>query len=225
MRKTATFRIDDISLNTDLVRLNNMIDAICERCNVISVTPSFLLPVSLSVFDMSDAPTRHESERIFPAILNAYSDEKEFFKPDICGMPPIELIARDIANRDLHVDFCSHGMFHIDHRLIPYAAQEINILCAQSMVEHHCEKQGLRENNYLRAFVPPFNKVNDDTRTICFTHKIELIEWDISTWKHIGYLKDKTRVDYGDGGFNMFYMHTHDFDSITALKNKLIYLI
>ena len=75
---TATFRIDDISLNTNPIKLAEITSLLKEKY----VDCKIMLAVSPIVFDMSNAQGL-DSERPFPKILNAQSDWTVFFKGQV----------------------------------------------------------------------------------------------------------------------------------------------
>jgi len=81
-----------------------------------------------------------DNERVFPAIYKAYSDYRKFYNVDSIGFP----VLKDSWN---FVKIVSHGLLHIDHRLLNYEAQEMSILVSSSLLK-------------TRKFVPPFNKYN-----------------------------------------------------------------
>jgi hypothetical protein len=147
---------------------------------------TILLGVSPLVFDMSNASAL-ASERIFPKILNAYSDHRLFYQVQKLGIPGyVEELARD--NR---VKIASHGLLHVDHRLMDKSAQEVSILTSCSLARS-------------KVFIPPFNKWNEQTEEICAEAGIELIKFE-DGWRHLGYNKvDLLLAD-------KYYYHTHDF--------------
>ena len=103
------------------------------------------------------------TERVFPAIFKALSDQRCFYHVDKMGLPPIPM----------DVIACSHGLLHMDHRLLGYEAQELSILVSCSLIK-------------TAIFVPPFNKWNADTEVICNTHHIELIKFE-DGWRSMEY--------------------------------------
>jgi hypothetical protein len=63
-------------------------------------------------------------DRVFPAIFKAYSDQRHFLRPDSCGIPA----------SPPGVERASHGLFHLDHRLLGEEAQEMSILASCALV-------------------------------------------------------------------------------------------
>jgi hypothetical protein len=187
----SLIRIDDISLNIDEEKLRKFLSQAQEKYPSVE----FLLAVSPAVFDM---PLRAKSdpkisERVFPSILNAYSDHREFYKVEKVGVP---------AWLDQIVDkfrckVASHGLIHVDHRLLSRSAQELSIVSSLALVKGN-------------IFVPPFNKYNQDTISICEEHKIDLIKWE-DGWKHLGY------QPFQDDGSN-YYVHFHDYPGDEIFK-------
>jgi hypothetical protein len=94
-------------------------------------------------------------ERVFPPILTAMSDVRNFYKADGLGIPNL---------RD-DVKIASHGLIHADHRLLTKEVQELSIILSCSLLK-------------TKTFVPPFNKWNKDTEDICKEHGIELIKFE-----------------------------------------------
>jgi len=140
-------RMDDVSINTDM-----------DNCNGLAETFRSLFPgceiiyaISPMVFDIkSDDPV--EAQRVFPKILGAVSDIKEFFKVDKIGMP---------ENIPDYVKKSNHGILHCDHRILSKGQQEISILAGCSLTRS-------------KIFTPPFSKYNEDTINICYEHSIDL---------------------------------------------------
>ena len=114
-----------------------------------------LYGVSPLVHDMSYEKNDVEKQRIFPRILNALSDYKNFYKVDMAGLPEFHPKAT----------LAAHGLIHVDHRLLPKSVQEISILISASLVKS-------------KIFIPPFNKWNKDTEEICDEHGIELVKFE-----------------------------------------------
>ncbi len=164
------FRCDDISINTNITKLNWMIDKILESHPESTIYGG----VSLLVHDTGN-------ERVFPSIMNAFSDHRVFFKPDKIGMP---------ENVHPSVQLVSHGLIHVDHRLLTKELQEFSIIVSCSIVK-------------TNVYIPPFNKWNKDTESICKEHSIKLIKFE-DGWKHLKYNK------IGQPN-NMYYFHTHEF--------------
>lgn len=145
------FRFDDVCINADMNLVNNMTDFLFRRfpyCDVI-------WGVSPLVNDMSKEENNIERQRIFPKILNAYSDYRKFYFVDKAGLPELHSKAK----------MASHGLVHVDHRLLSREAQEISILVSSSLAK-------------AKIFIPPFNKWNSDTESICNEHGIELVKFE-----------------------------------------------
>ena len=124
------FRFDDININEDMEKTIKLAELIRYRFGECKVIFCF----SPLVHDMS-GETGKNKERIFPKIMNAYSDYRVFYKVDKCGIPKIpDWIIK-----------AGHGLFHVDHRLLNREAQEMSILSSCSLVK-------------TSIFVPPFNK-------------------------------------------------------------------
>jgi hypothetical protein len=100
------FRIDDISLNTDIDELEKIIDVL--KFNGHDVMLGFSPCCS----------SKAENGRVFPKIHSAMSDNRIFFEVDRVGIPHIN--RKYIA--------AGHGIVHADHRLLNYAQQELSII-------------------------------------------------------------------------------------------------
>lgn len=146
-----TFRFDDVCVNSDLRLLQNITDFLFEKfdCEVI--------------YGISPLVHKSEDQRVFPKILNAYSDYKGYYCVDALGVPEI----------DKRVKAAGHGLVHVDHRLLSYGAQELSILTSCSLVD-------------AEIFIPPFNKWNKDTEEICKDSGIWLIKFE-DGWKSMEY--------------------------------------
>ena len=171
------FRFDDICLNGDTVLANKITD------HILSKVPhaKIIYAISPLVHDMSLEKDRVTKQRIFPKILNAYSDPKVFYNVDLCGIP---------TNLHPRADLAAHGLVHVDHRLLDKSAQEMSILVSASLVK-------------AKIFIPPFNKWNKDTEKICRDNAIELIKFE-DGWKCAEYNKfDNTQ--------SLWYLHHREF--------------
>jgi hypothetical protein len=148
------FRFDDISINTDMTLVQEMTDYLFElfprQCQVI-------YGVSPLVHRMQTGD-KVKNQRIFPEILNAMSDYRNFYKVDFAGVPEMDKRAKKAG----------HGLIHVDHRLLTKEVQELSIVASCSLVG-------------ASYFIPPFNKWNVDTEAICDEHGIELIKFE-SGW-------------------------------------------
>lgn len=199
LRFRGTFRVDDVSLNTDLARLQAIVRAVRERLP----RARFLFTISPLVHDLSSEPEA-ERGRIFPKILNAHSDHRVFFRVDRAGIPDITtecnqamFFAEDPEKYPLFhkidgITYASHGLLHVDHRLLDRGQQEMSILISCSLAKS-------------KVFVPPFNKWNRDTEEICREHGIELVKWE-DGWRHAGH-------NGFDPSHDRYYLHEHDTDA------------
>jgi hypothetical protein len=175
-----TFRIDDISINTDLKRLQTLVTILREHCDIRKIDLEVVLAVTPLVYDMGkEAPK--DKERAFPRLFSALSDHRKFYEVHKAGIPDL-------------LDFApytpaAHGIVHVDHRLLGREAQELSIL-----VSCHLAK--------ARSFCPPFNKWDGDTESICWEHNISLIRFE-DGWLHTNYNAYSTRHE-------KYYFHTHD---------------
>ena len=151
------FRFDDISRNTDINKLSEMVDIVEPFVDKIYICIS---PLYHFIPD--------EPERVFPAIFKAYSDFKCFYDVNY-ALYPFDLPCNIIKNKK--VTIASHGLLHVDHRLLTYQSQEMSILTSASLTKS-------------KVFVPPFNKYNQDSERICKEAGIVLIRFE-DGWKSV----------------------------------------
>ena len=171
------FRFDDICINGDTELANNIADQILKKYPRAKI----IYAVSPMVHDMSSERDEVTKQRIFPRILNAYSDPKVFYKVDLCGVPP---------NMHKKAKLAAHGVVHVDHRLLNKSAQEMSILVSASLVK-------------AKIFVPPFNKWNSDTEEICKDNAIDLVKFE-DGWKCVEYNKFESSQ-------SLWYLHHREF--------------
>ncbi len=179
------FRFDDICVNADMEKANSMAKILREEfpnCEI-------LFCISPLVHDMSDT-SGVTAERIFPKILNAHSDFRKYYEVDICGCP----------NIIPEVSRASHGLVHVDHRLLKKEAQELSILVSCSLSKS-------------KIFVPPFNKWNKDTDEICKEHGIELVKFE-DGWLCMEY-------NNFDVNHDLWYVHSREF-TVESFKKWII---
>lgn len=150
------FRFDDVCINSDMELHNKMTDYLLEKfpgCEVIwAVSP---LVSSLC----------EDNQRVFPKIWNAYSDYRIHYNLNSGGTPHIHG----------RTTVATHGLVHVDHRLLTKEAQEMSILVSSSLTGG-------------KTFVPPFNKWNKDTEQICYDNGIRLIKFE-DGWESMEYNK------------------------------------
>ena len=135
--------------------------------------------ISPCVNDMQ-SDDRITSQRIFPKIYNAYSDYRIFYQLEKIGLPHIPD----------YVTNASHGLVHVDHRLLEYAAQEMSILVSCSLSQS-------------KIFVPPFNKWNTNTEKICTENGIVLVKFE-DGWLCAEY-------NQYDKSHELWYLHHREF--------------
>lgn len=181
-----SFRFDDVSVNTDANKLWKMVEFIRRRLEGEASpirTCEITFAVSLGVFDMKQE-VGLRAERVFPSVLHTESDFRCFYNLDKIGIPAL---LNEAAPNGILV--ASHGIVHVDHRLLSKKAQELSILLSCSLLK-------------TSIFVPPFHKWNDKTEEVCRENLIDLVKFE--NLRHLGYHKfDAANPDY--------YLHTHDF--------------
>jgi hypothetical protein len=145
------FRFDDICLNTNMHDCNEIAAAIHEHLPECTIL--YCISPIVNKMPEDDYVT---SQRIFPKIFNAYSDYRIFYHLDKCGIP---------ENIPDFVTKASHGLVHVDHRLLAKEAQEMSILVSCALSQS-------------KIFVPPFNKWDKNTEMICEEHNIKLVKFE-----------------------------------------------
>jgi len=148
------FRFDDISPNTPLDQAAELVMWLKGAVPGCSI----MWCISPLAHDCGNEGDIHR-ERIYPRILNARSDFRSLYR------------ARYAQSIDCPpgIRRAAHGLWHIDHRLMCRELQEASILTSCSLAD-------------CCTFVPPFNKWNQDTATICSEHGIGLIRFE-DGWK------------------------------------------
>jgi hypothetical protein len=180
------FRIDDVSVNTNQAKF----EAIAETIRRYVPDGIILAAVSPMVHEMT---TTDEPERVFPRVLNAMSDHRKFFHVQRAGIPTFWSEHR--------INVASHGLVHVDHRLLGREAQEMSIIMSCALLK-------------TDIFVPPFNKYNQDTQSVCDDQGVRLVRFE-SGWEHVrfnAFNPGKPRIpdEFISGGY---YLHTHDTDA------------
>lgn len=157
------FRFDDVCINADMGLIQRMTDWLFEtfpECEVIyGISP---------LVHRMDTEDYIKNQRVFPEILNAQSDYRNFFRVEIAGIPAF----------DGRVKRAGHGLVHVDHRLLTMSAQELSIIASCSLVR-------------ATMFIPPFNKWNSDTVKVCLQNNIHLVKFE-DGWKSMEYNKYNT---------------------------------
>jgi hypothetical protein len=147
------FRFDDVSINSNIDTHFQITDFLLGQGFKV------MWGISPLVHDMSNEGSQVAKERVFPEIINAYSDNRKHYNVKRAGIPMIHS----------GVMIAGHGLIHCDHRFLNYQAQEMSILISCNLVG-------------ARMFIPPFNKWNKDTEEICEEHHISLIKFE-EGWK------------------------------------------
>lgn len=172
--KSMTFRFDDVCINADMQLIQRMTDYLFNEFYHCEV----IYGVSPLVHRMlTGDPVK--DQRVFPEMLNALSDYRHFFRVDMAGVPEI----------DPRVTRAGHGLIHVDHRLLSKEAQELSIVTSCSLVN-------------ASTFIPPFNKWNADTESVCQKNAIDLIKFE-DGWLSMEHNK------FTDG--NLWYLHAREW--------------
>lgn len=85
-------------------------------------------------------------------------------------------------------DIASHGLFHFDHSVASYSYQRFSIEVSCRMLK-------------TKLFIPPFDKMNQETRIICENNNIEIISRFKQDWKSLEFNKF-------DENHKLWYFHS-----------------
>lgn len=127
-----------------------------------------------------------ERQRVFPKIMNARSDIRNFFNVDHAGVPNWNRM----LNIHPHIVFCGHGLVHVDHRLLTIEQQEMSILISCALVNS-------------KVFIPPFNKWDYKTEMVCKRNEIQLVKFE-DGWLCAEY-------NAFDPAHDLWYLHAREF--------------
>ena len=181
MSQTKIFRFDDVCINANMGTIYDVTTYLLDHFPGCSI----LYGVSPLVFNNC-------GERVFPKILNAKSDFRNFYKVESMGFPKLgELKGHK------QIFLAGHGLFHVDHRLLHRSAQEMSIIASCSLVGSN-------------IFIPPFNKWNKDTEDICNENAINLVKFE-DNWKSMEH-------NQYDPDHHKWYLHARDFDVTDTIK-------
>jgi len=175
------FRFDDCSINTDAVKLDQLLRVI-EKNTFGEV--EIILAISPIVFGFHQLPEGH-SERVHPTRLTAMSSLDVYYRGATCGLPHaiFGLLGRGRVA-------AGHGLMHVDHRLLGHRAQEMSIIGSCSLAQ-------------ARIFVPPYNKWNGITESICANNGFRLIKFE-EGWQHVLYTPFNVKNE------RLYYLHPYD---------------
>jgi hypothetical protein len=176
------FRFDDVCINADMDLIHKMTDFIFNQFNDEDRHIGVMWGISPLVHDMSHETSVVNQQRIFPRIWNAHSDHRVFYTVSKAGIPEC---------LDERVLLASHGLVHVDHRLLSKEAQEMSILVSSHLAGN------------AKYFIPPFNKWNTNTEAICDEHDIHLIKFE-DGWKCMEY-------NTFDPKHGLWYLHAREF--------------
>lgn len=160
------FRFDDVSVNTDIGHLNDLLRVIARHAPGSQV----LLAISPVVFAPPELPEGAIGrQRVHPPRLTAMSELSPYYRGTRCGVPSAVM---SMPWHGLDVRTAGHGIAHVDHRLLGRKAQEMSILMSCSLAFN------------ATTFVPPYNHYDARTEEICAHHAIELVKFEHG-WRHV----------------------------------------
>lgn len=165
------FRFDDVSGNSNEKNHFAIAEYLRKR-----------FPDCKIVWGISTLTHKNCGERVYPKIFNAYSNYRKFYA--------VEQVSVIEFNNDLGIIFASHGLIHVDHRLLALEAQEMSILVSCSLTKS-------------KIFIPPFNKWNHFTDQICRNNNIELVKFE-DGWRCLEY-------EQYDPVHKLWYLHAREW--------------
>lgn len=168
-------RFDDICYGADMKLVNEMVDHLQKKIKEVKIIWACSPIVS--------SDSIHQ-QRVFPKEWNALSDYKIHYTLDLMGHP--------VTRKGIEI--ASHGLIHVDHRLLHRSAQELSILLSCSILD-------------CKMFVPPFNKWNKDTEDICRENDIQLIKFE-QGWKSMEYNNYDHKTKF-------WYLHAREWNMKT----------
>ncbi len=174
-----TFRFDDVCVNSSGANYFEIVDYLFSK-----------FPNCKVIWGLSLLTNNNCGQRVYPKILNAYSDYRKFYEVDRASN-------LDFFTGHSRIIIASHGLIHVDHRIISGSAQEMSILVSCSLVKS-------------KIFIPPFNKWNEHTEIICAENGIELIKFE-DGWRCLEY-------EQHDPAHKLWYLHAREW-TLDRLKN------
>jgi len=178
------FRFDDICANTDIENLVDLVYCIQEHTSsfgiLFGISPLSFWPTTLGDDKVS-------TQRVFPKVLNAFSDPSLYYAVDQYWFEKLPI---GFLENMTFLIYAAHGLVHVDHRLLSYDAQEMSIVTSCSLI-------------HTKHFIPPFNKWNQDTIDICDKHKYRLYKFE-DGWRGVEY-------NTYDVNTPLWYLHPGNF--------------
>lgn len=140
------FRIDDVSQNTDMTELQDIVKVILERFPYAEIWYC-VNPICKTSFDGSVYPgvPFKDRENLFFYNVNASFSDERVWRLKTSGK------------------IVSHGLLHADHSRLQYDAQEMSIVTSCNLLN-------------TAIFVPPFNRWNQVTEAVCRINNIRLVK-------------------------------------------------
>jgi hypothetical protein len=162
-----TFRIDDVSPNTDFPKLNKMRKLLCDSFTGIDIW------YCCNIFSKRFEDVFSNYGSVYPNPPFKHMETKKFYGVDSL------LDNKHDLERLGNVRIVSHGLFHADHSKLQYDAQEMSIAGSCAYLE-------------TDIFVPPFNNFNQSTEAVCRHHNIKLVRSYDEGWRSLEFEKFTT---------------------------------
>lgn len=179
-------RNDDVNPNTNLAELDAMYNIILDAVPNAEIW---------TVFSPLCKRMSHFRGLYSPLDYPIKNHTTEFFYKELSkvGLP---------LEGGRYFKICSHGLIHVSHKNMPYAAQEMSIVASCSIL--NCQ-----------TFVPPFSDYDETTERVCSAHNIELIKND--DWKAFDF--NEFNPDH-----KKWYFHSWRY-TVETLKEKFAHVV
>lgn len=177
------FRIDDVSQNTDMIELYEIVKIIMDKFPGSEIWYC-VNPISRTSFDGAvypGAPFKDRDKLFFYNVNSTFSDER---------MWKLRTSGRIV----------SHGLLHSDHSKLQFDAQEMSIVSS-------CNLLG------TMVFVPPFNRWNATTESVCRINGIRLVKSEDEGWLSL----DHSSFDMSH---DLYYFHPWRWNAV-SFKEKI----
>lgn len=175
------FRIDDVSHNTDLRELSKIVKIIMSR-----------FPKAEIWYCVNPISRKSSDGAVYPG-APFKNREKLFFYNVSASFGDETLWKLRTSGR-----IVSHGLLHADHTKLQYDAQEMSIVSSCNLLS-------------TLTFVPPFNRWNAITESVCRINGIRLVKSDDEGWKSLEH------ADF-DASQELWYFHPWRWNAVSFKK-------
>lgn len=160
-----TVRFDDVCVNSDLARVSAMSGVVRH----LFPSARVIWAISPLVCDPEMLSENRGTQPVYPRIIEAQSDPREWYR---------RVRRAGAVESPPWVTRASHGLIHVDHRLISEGEQAMSVMTSCALVG-------------ARVFVPPFNKWTPFMDALCLREGLELVRWE-DGWRACEYNEPET---------------------------------